>query len=156
VLGLLIGCPCWRRCFRHARHLRIPTLRGFNFAGGSRIIPIRGANAALSTYTAAFSAEIVRAGILSSQGANGSGSSLGLQRGSTLRLIVVPEGVARMPPITNQYLKSHKNSSLAVAIVIPIWVSVFAGTTLSQTAGDRDHLDHHGVYSPDSLITARS
>ena len=62
------------------------------------------------------------------------GASLGLQRGATLRLIVVPQAMrVILPPLTNQYLNLTKNSSLAVAIGYPDLVSVFAGTTLSQT-----------------------
>jgi general L-amino acid transport system permease protein len=62
------------------------------------------------------------------------GMSLGLTRGSVLRLIVVPQAMrVILPPLTNQYLNLTKNSSLAVAIGYPDLVSVFAGTTLSQT-----------------------
>src|SRR5438477_10179328 len=62
------------------------------------------------------------------------GASLGLARGSTLRLIVVPQALrVILPPLTNQYLNLTKNSSLAVAIGYPDLFSVFAGTTLSQT-----------------------
>jgi len=64
----------------------LPVLKGFNFAGGSRLIPEFVALVlALSTYTAAFIAEIVRAGILSvHKGQMEAGSSLGLHRGATL------------------------------------------------------------------------
>jgi general L-amino acid transport system permease protein len=62
------------------------------------------------------------------------GLSLGLTRGSVLRLIVVPQALrVILPPLTNQYLNLTKNSSLAVAIGYPDLVSVFAGTALSQT-----------------------
>jgi general L-amino acid transport system permease protein len=62
------------------------------------------------------------------------GASLGLSRGSALRLVVVPQALrVILPPLTNQYLNLTKNSSLAVAIGYPDLVSVFAGTTLSQT-----------------------
>jgi general L-amino acid transport system permease protein len=90
---------------------------------------------ALSIYTGAFIAEIVRAGIQSvHKGQMEAGSSLGLARGLTLRLIVVPQALrVILPPLTNQYLNLTKNSSLAVAIAYPDLVSVFAGTTLSQT-----------------------
>ena len=107
---------------------------------------------ALSTYTAAFIAEIVRAGILSvHKGQMEAGSSLGLSRGSTLRLIVVPQAMrVILPPLTNQYLNLTKNSSLAVAIGYPDLVSVFAGTTLSQTGQAIEIIaHHHGRLSPD-------
>jgi general L-amino acid transport system permease protein len=137
VLGLLIGLPLLTSLvFGAPVTFEIPELKGFNFAGGSRVIPeFVALTLALSTYTGAFIAEIVRAGIQSvHKGQMEAGSSLGLQRGSTLRLIVVPQALrVILPPLTNQYLNLTKNSSLAVAIGYPDLVSVFAGTTLSQT-----------------------
>jgi general L-amino acid transport system permease protein len=57
-----------------------------------------------------------------------------LPRGQTLRLVVVPQALRQIiPPLTSQYLNLTKNSSLAVAIAYPDLVSVFAGTSLSQT-----------------------
>jgi general L-amino acid transport system permease protein len=113
-----------------------PTLRGFNFAGGLRIIPEFAALLiALSTYTAAFIAEVVRAGVLAvPRGQTEAALSLGLSRGQTLRLIVLPQALrVIVPPLTNQYLNLTKNSSLAVAIAYPDLFAVFAGTTLNQT-----------------------
>src|SRR5262249_37828814 len=113
-----------------------PELRGFNFIGGVRLIPELVALAiALTTYTAAFIAEIVRAGVLAvPRGQTEAALALGLRRGQTLRLIVVPQALRLIvPPLTNQYLNLTKNSSLAVAIGYPDLVAVFAGTTLSQT-----------------------
>lgn len=112
---------------------------------------------ALSTYTAAFIAEIVRAGILSvHSGQMEAGSSLGLSRGTTLRLIVVPQAMrVIVPPLTNQYLNLTKNSSLAVAIGYPDLVSVFAGTSLSQTGQAIEIIAMTmGVYLLISLLTS--
>jgi general L-amino acid transport system permease protein len=137
VVGLLIGLPLVTSLvFGAPVTFEIPELKGFNFSGGSRLIPeFVALTLALSTYTAAFIAEIVRAGIQSvHKGQMEAGASLGLQRGSTLRLIVVPQAMrVILPPLTNQYLNLTKNSSLAVAIGYPDLFSVFAGTTLSQT-----------------------
>jgi general L-amino acid transport system permease protein len=59
---------------------------------------------------------------------------MGLTRGQTLRLVIVPQAMRQIiPPLTSQYLNLTKNSSLAVAIAYPDLVSVFAGTSLSQT-----------------------
>ena len=136
----------------------IPALKGFNFAGGSRVIPeFVALTLALSTYTAAFIAEIVRAGIQSvHKGQMEAGSSLGLQRGSVLRLIVIPQAMrVILPPLTNQYLNLTKNSSLAVAIGYPDLVSVFAGTTLSQTGQAIEIIGiTMGVYLLISLVTS--
>jgi general L-amino acid transport system permease protein len=135
-----------------------PELKGFNFAGGSRVIPeFVALTVALSTYTAAFIAEIVRAGILSvHKGQMEAGQSLGLSRGSALRLIVVPQALrVILPPLTNQYLNLTKNSSLAVAIGYPDLVSVFAGTTLSQTGQAIEIIAiTMGVYLALSLVTS--
>ena len=136
----------------------VPALKGFNFAGGSRVIPeFVALTLALATYTAAFIAEIVRAGILSvHKGQMEAGSSLGLQRGSVLRLIVIPQALrVILPPLTNQYLNLTKNSSLAVAIGYPDLVSVFAGTTLSQTGQAIEIIGlTMGVYLLISLVTS--
>ena len=137
ALGLLIGLPLLTTLvFGAPFTVEIPKLKGFNFAGGVRVIPELVALAvALSTYTAAFIAEIIRAGILAvHKGQMEAGLSLGLGRGSVLRLIVIPQAMrVILPPLTSQYLNLTKNSSLAVAIGYPDLVSVFAGTTLSQT-----------------------
>ena len=114
----------------------IPALRGFNFRGGIPVIPeLSALLLALSIYTAAFIAEIVRAGILAvSHGQTEAAYALGLRRGLTLRLVVIPQALrVIIPPLTNQYLNLTKNSSLATAIGYPDLVSVFAGTTLNQT-----------------------
>ena len=113
-----------------------PELKGFNFVGGSVIIPeFVALMLALSIYTAAFIAEIVRAGILAvSHGQTDAAHALGLRPGPTLRVVVMPQAMrVIIPPLTNQYLNLTKNSSLAVAIAYPDLVSVFAGTVLNQT-----------------------
>jgi general L-amino acid transport system permease protein len=159
VIGMLIGLPALAALiFGAPLRFEVPVLRGFNFAGGSGVIPEFVALAvALSTYTAAFIAEIVRAGILSVHtGQMEAGASLGLSRGQTLRLIVVPQALrVILPPLTNQYLNLTKNSSLAVAIGYPDLVSVFAGTTLSQTGQAIEIIAiTMGVYLAISLVTS--
>jgi general L-amino acid transport system permease protein len=159
VLGLLIGLPLLTSLiFGAPVTFEMPELKGFNFSGGSRLIPeFVALTLALSTYTAAFIAEIVRAGILSvHKGQMEAGASLGLSRGSTLRLIVVPQALrVILPPLTNQYLNLTKNSSLAVAIGYPDLVSVFAGTTLSQTGQAIEIIGiTMGVYLLISLVTS--
>ncbi len=159
VLGLLIGLPfVTMLVFGVPFTFELPQLKGFNFAGGSRVIPeFVALVVALSTYTAAFIAEIVRAGIMSvHKGQMEAGSSLGLSRGTALRLIVVPQAMrVIIPPLTNQYLNLTKNSSLAVAIGYPDLFSVFAGTTLSQTGQAIEIIAiTMGVYLLISLVTS--
>jgi general L-amino acid transport system permease protein len=159
ALGALVGLPLVTALiFGAPLHFEVPVLRGFNFAGGAGLIPeFVALTLALSTYTAAFIAEIVRAGILSvHKGQMEAGSSLGLSRGATLRLIVVPQAMrVILPPLTNQYLNLTKNSSLAVAIGYPDLVSVFMGTTLSQTGQAIEIIAiTMGVYLLLSLVTS--
>jgi general L-amino acid transport system permease protein len=159
VLGLLIGLPVLSMLMFGAPVVfEVPVLKGFNFAGGSRIIPeFVALTLALSMYTASFIAEVVRGGILSvHKGQMEAGLSLGLGRGTVLRLIVVPQALrVILPPLTNQYLNLTKNSSLAVAIGYPDLFSVFAGTTLSQTGQAIEILAiTMGVYLVISLVTS--
>jgi len=159
ALGLLAGLPLASvLIFGVPVAFELPVLKGFNFAGGSRIIPeFVALTLALSTYIAAFIAEIVRAGILSvHRGQMEAGASLGLQRGPVLRLIVIPQALrVILPPLTNQYLNLTKISSLAVAIGYPDLVSVFAGTTLSQTGQAIEIIGiTMGVYLLISLVTS--
>ncbi|MBO1080898.1 amino acid ABC transporter permease [Roseomonas haemaphysalidis] len=113
----------------------IPALRGFNFTGGSNMSPEYFALlAGLVTYTAAFIAEIVRAGIQAvPQGQWEASEALGLSRGRIMRMVVLPQALrVIVPPMTSQYLNLAKNSSLAVAIGYQDIVSI-ANTTLNQT-----------------------
>jgi general L-amino acid transport system permease protein len=116
--------------------IETPELRGFNFVGGIRLIPeFVALLLALTIYTAAFIAEIVRAGILAvPRGQTEAAFALGLRRGLTLRLVIVPQALrVIVPPLTNQYLNLTKNSSLAIAVGYPDLFAVFAGTVLNQT-----------------------
>ena len=113
-----------------------PKAGRFNIAGGVEVLPEFAALLfGLSVYTAAFIAEVVRAGILAvSRGQSEAAYSLGLRPGPSLRLIVVPQAMrVIIPPLTSQYLNLTKNSSLAVAIGYPDLVQVFTGTVLNQT-----------------------
>jgi general L-amino acid transport system permease protein len=113
-----------------------PEIARFNIRGGTEILPEFAALlVALTIYTAAFIAEVVRAGILAvAPGQTEAAQALGLRSGSTLRLVVVPQAMrVIVPPLTSQYLNLTKNSSLAVAIGYPDLVQVFAGSVLNIT-----------------------
>jgi general L-amino acid transport system permease protein len=115
--------------------LDFPKLGTFNLSGGANIKPeFLSLFLALSFYTAAFIAEIVRAGILGvSKGQSEASFALGLRPGQTLRLVVVPQAFRIIiPPLTSQYLNLTKNSSLAVAIGYPDLYAI-GGTILNQT-----------------------
>ncbi len=135
-----------------------PELRGFNFVGGVRLLPeFIALLVALTTYTAAFIAEVVRAGVLAvPRGQTEAAFALGLRRGLALRLIVVPQALrVIVPPLTNQYLNLTKNSSLAVAVGYPDLFAVFAGTALHQTGQAIEIIAiTMAVYLAISLITS--
>ncbi|MDX2257431.1 MAG: amino acid ABC transporter permease [Hyphomicrobiaceae bacterium] len=114
----------------------MPQAGRFNISGGVALLPeFVAILTGLSLYTAAFIAEIVRAGVAGvPAGQREAAEALGLTRWQALRLVVVPLALRIIiPPLTNQYLNLTKNSSLAVAIGYPDLVSVFAGTVLNQT-----------------------
>jgi general L-amino acid transport system permease protein len=136
-LGLIVGMPLLVFvALGFPIGFEIPQLRGFNFVGGIRLIPeFIALVVALSTYTAAFIAEVVRAGVQAvSRGQTEAATALGFKRGLMLRLIVVPQALrVIVPPLTNQFLNLTKNSTLGAAIGYPDLFGLFAGTTLNQT-----------------------
>ncbi len=112
---------------------------------------------ALVLYTAAFIAEIVRAGITAiHKGQTEASLATGMTKGNTLRLIIIPQALrVIVPPLTSQYLNLTKNSSLAVAIAYPELVSVFAGTALNQVGREVEMIFMMAlVYLTFSLITS--
>ena len=114
----------------------LPEMMGFNFRGGVHLLPeLLALWLALSIYTAAFIAEIVRSGIQAvPKGQTEASQSLSLPGAITLRRVVIPQAMrVIIPQLTSQYLNLIKNSSLATAIGYPDLVAVFAGTTLNQT-----------------------
>ena len=115
--------------------MSVPELKGFNFRGGLSVSPEFSALLiGLVLYTAAFVAEAVRAGIQSvSKGQREAAMSIGLRPNRVLQLVILPQALrVIIPPLTSQMLSLTKNSSLAVAIGYPDFVSV-AGTTINQT-----------------------
>jgi general L-amino acid transport system permease protein len=117
-------------------HFSFPDIGRFNVMGGVEILPEFAALVlALTVYTAAFIAEVVRAGVLAvAQGQTEAAQALGLRSYTTLRLVVVPQAMrVIVPPLTSQYLNLIKNSSLAVAIGYPDLVQVFTGSVLNIT-----------------------
>jgi general L-amino acid transport system permease protein len=135
-LVMVIGLPLLTWAIGGApTAMNVPALKGFNFVGGINISPeFTALLLGLILYTAAFVAEVVRAGIQSvSKGQSEAAMSLGLRPGLVLNLVVLPQALrVIIPPLTSQMLNLTKNSSLAVAIGYPDFVSV-AGTTINQT-----------------------
>ena len=112
-----------------------PKAGTFNLTGGFNVKPeFLSLYMALSFYSAAFIAEIVRAGIQGvSKGQSEASAALGLRSGMGLRLVIIPQALRIIiPPLTSQYLNITKNSSLAVAIGYPDLYAI-GGTILNQT-----------------------
>jgi general L-amino acid transport system permease protein len=135
-LAMIVGIPLLAWWVGGApTAMDVPELQGFNFKGGLTVSPeffalVMG----LVLYTAAFVAEVVRAGIQSvSKGQTEAAMSIGLRPTMVLNLVILPQALrVIIPPLTSQMLNLTKNSSLAVAIGYPDFVSV-ANTTINQT-----------------------
>ena len=113
----------------------VPEKTEINVVGGGSVTPeFLTVLLGLTIYTAAYIAEVVRAGIQSvPYGQHEASVSLGLSRARELRLVQLPQALrVIIPPITNQYLNLTKNSSLAVAVGYPDLVSI-SNTSLNQT-----------------------
>ena len=113
----------------------IPLWQNDHVTGGASLSPeFVALTWGLTLYTAAFVAEVVRAGLLSvPRGQTEAAQSIGLSPALTLRLVVLPQAMRLIvPPMTNQFLNLTKNSSLAVDIGYPDLVAI-ANTTMNQT-----------------------
>ena len=121
--------------------LEIPSLQGFNFKGGLAVRPEYLALwFALSYYTAAFIAEIVRGGILAiHKGQTEAAYAIGLTPNRTLQLVTIPQAMRIIiPPLASQYLNLTKNSSLAIAIGYMDIVATIGGISLMQTGKEME------------------
>jgi general L-amino acid transport system permease protein len=99
--------------------LDVPQFQGFNIQGGLRFTPeFTGLFVGLVTYTAAFIAEVVRAGVQAvDRGQIEAARALGLSGSQVLTQVVLPQSLRIIiPPMISQYLNLTKNSSLALAI----------------------------------------
>ncbi|WP_036476793.1 amino acid ABC transporter permease [Myxosarcina sp. GI1] len=97
----------------------IPQFTGNSITGGISLSPeLATLLIGLSIYTAAFIAEVVRAGIQSvNKGQWEAARALGLKPNLVMQLVVFPQALRLMiPPLTSEFLNLAKNSSLAIAI----------------------------------------
>jgi len=116
-------------------------LKGFNFKGGMVLRPeYLALTLALALYTAAFIAEIVRAGIQAiSHGQTEAGRALGVKESRIMSLIVIPQALrVIIPPLSSQFLNLTKNSSLAIAIGYMDIVATIGGISLNQTGREME------------------
>ncbi|WDP93031.1 MAG: amino acid ABC transporter permease [Desulfobacter sp.] len=134
--GTALGLPLLVWLFFGApTQMDVPVLKGFNFRGGLMLSPeFIALLLGLVIYTSAFVAEAVRAGIQAvSRGQTEAAMSIGLKKGHILNLVILPQALrVIIPPLTSQMLNLTKNSSLAIAIGYPDFVSV-ANTTINIT-----------------------
>ncbi|MGY2049480.1 amino acid ABC transporter permease [Methylobacterium sp. JK268] len=163
ALALVLGLPLLAWAFlsligANPVSVELPVKGTFNLRGGLQLFPeFVALVVGLSLYTAAFIAEVVRAGIQAvARGQSEAARALGLRPGPTLRLVVIPQAMrVIVPPLTSQYLNLTKNSSLAVAIGYPDLVQVFMGTVLNQTGQAVEVVAiTMAVYLTISLVTA--
>jgi general L-amino acid transport system permease protein len=137
-LGILIALPFIGFVLSRGQPLQadVPVLSGFNFIGGYDLSPEFAALlVGLVTYTAAFIAEVVRAGIQAvDRGQLEAARAIGLSYSQLLSLVIVPQALRIIiPPLISQYLNLTKNSSLAIFIGYP--ELFFIGKTTINQAG---------------------
>jgi general L-amino acid transport system permease protein len=129
--------------------LDYPTLGGFNFRGGLQLRnSLIALWLALSLYTGAFIAEIVRSGILSvSKGQTEAAYALGLRPNRTMNLVILPQALrVIIPPLISQYLNLTKNSSLAIAVGYMDVRSTLGGITINQTGRELEGMLMLGLF----------
>ncbi|MEJ6399393.1 amino acid ABC transporter permease [Yoonia sp. 208BN28-4] len=126
-----------------------PYLKGFNFSDGVHLRnSLIALWIALSLYTGAFIAEVVRAGILAvSKGQTEAASALGLQPNRTMSLVVLPQAMrVIVPPLISQYLNLTKNSSLAIAVGYMDVRATLGGITINQTGRELEGMLLLGLF----------
>jgi polar amino acid transport system permease protein len=112
--NLTIGVP-----FVHLSFLSI---------NSNSITPFIAAVIALGTNEAAYFSEITRSGLIAiDEGQTEAATSLGMSRGQTLRLIILPQAMrVILPPTGNEVISMLKTTSLAMTIGV---VELFGATT---------------------------
>ena len=156
-LGIIIGLPLIVFLASGAPlSWEIPKLGRFNLRGGLVLAPeFLALWLALSLYTSAFIAEIVRAGILAvSKGQWEAAEALGINRGRILSLVIIPQALrVIIPPLASQYLNLTKNSSLAIAIGYMDIVATIGGISMMQTGKEMESMILVlGIYLAFSLV----
>ena len=133
----------------HPVTLEYPELGGFNFQGGLQVRnSLIALWFALSLYTGAFIAEIVRAGILAvSKGQTEAAFALGLRPNRTMNLVILPQAMrVIIPPLISQFLNLTKNSSLAIAVGYMDVRATLGGITINQTGRELEGMLLLGLF----------
>ncbi|SDE79210.1 ABC transporter permease subunit [Rhodobacter capsulatus] len=133
---LILFAPISALLYGLGFHLDYPQITRFDFTGGFQMLhSFTALLIALTLYTAAFIAEIVRAGIQAiSKGQTEAAYALGLRPGRTMSLVILPQALrVIVPPLISQFLNLTKNSSLAIAVSYMDLRGTLGGITLNQT-----------------------
>jgi general L-amino acid transport system permease protein len=120
-----------------------PVLQRFNFEGGGFVDKsLIALWFALSLYTGAFIAEIVRGGIQAiNRGQSEAAGALGLRPNRIMRLVVLPQALRIIiPPLISQYLNLTKNSSLAIVVGYADVRATLGGITMNQTGRELESM----------------
>jgi general L-amino acid transport system permease protein len=139
IAGVIVGpllLLAWAIAAAFSATWDLPAMHGFNFTGGLRIPPeLLALWLGISIYTSAFISEIIRAAILGiSYGQTEASLSLGLTRGLTMYLVILPQALRTLiPPLTSQYLNIIKSTTLGAAIAYPEILQIFGRTVLNQS-----------------------
>ena len=148
TLGLLI-IPVGIVFIFMGAHLNLPALKGFNFQGGTHLRnSLIALWLALSLYTGAFIAEIVRGGILAvSKGQTEAAFALGLRPGTTMKQVILPQALrVIIPPLIAQFRGLTKKSSLAIAVGYMDARSTLGGITINQTGRELEGILLLGLF----------
>ncbi|MEQ8226601.1 MAG: ABC transporter permease subunit [Rhodospirillales bacterium] len=140
--GIIIGLPLLVFLISGSPLVwELPKMGRFNLQGGVMMLPeFLALWLALSLYTSAFIAEIVRSGIMAiNKGQWEAAGALGVRRNRVLQLVIIPQALrVIIPPLASQYLNLTKNSSLAIAIGYMDIVATIGGITLMQTGKEME------------------
>jgi len=140
--GIIIGLPLLVFLISGSPLVwELPKMGRFNLQGGVMMLPeFLALWLALSLYTSAFIAEIVRSGIMAiNKGQWEAAGALGIRRNRVLQLVIIPQALrVIIPPLASQYLNLTKNSSLAIAIGYMDIVATIGGITLMQTGKEME------------------
>ena len=129
IVSLINGAPPFTLSVPEQQGRFLNIVGGYTFKTGMVALLI-----GLVMYTAAFIAEIVRAGIQSvGRGQTEAARSLGLSPVRTLRTVIFPQALrVIIPPLISQCLNLTKNSSLGIAVGYSELTGI--AQTMTQTA----------------------
>lgn len=127
----LLACCAYLVWLGTSISLQFPALQGFGFRGGNRIpVEFLALFLAITLYSSAYIAEIVRGGLLAvDKGQIEAGRALGLRPSTINWNIRLPLAMrSALPPLSNQYLITMKVTSLGAAIGYADFFSVVSGS----------------------------